>query len=274
MKDLVNYAILDTDFVSKANIIKSDDRVFAEEVLEFPGYRFFCHHKMKDELDDHGTNEARDWLRAKIDSGAIICYEDGKIIEDLRAEVGTNCFSYYQTFLKNGCTMFEKGFYESYFTELDEWVDSGKTSEDEFLTLLESCESTIGHRKNYGEVKAFVLLQTIQFLYRVEAFIFCSDDRGARQGFANIASIPCISILSVFLKLWLLEKPYDVTQTYYQAFVDWCVNRKEPQTTVKVWVFKAGTYKRECVRIEGVLTDIYAGKYEARKDGDLQLKRI
>ncbi len=109
---------------------------------------------------------------------------------------------------------------------------------------------------------------------RVLADIFCSDDKGARQGFANIASIPCISILSVFLKLWLLGKSYDVVQTYYQAFVDWCINRKDTQTTVRVWVFKTGTYKKESVRIEGVLTDIYAGKYEARKDGDLQLKRI
>ena len=30
--------------------------------------------------------------------------------------------------------------------------------------------------------------------------------------------------------------------------------------------------KREKVPIENILTDIYAGKYAARKDGDLQLK--
>ena len=36
------YAILDTDFVSKANIIKTENRVLADEVLAFPGYSFFC----------------------------------------------------------------------------------------------------------------------------------------------------------------------------------------------------------------------------------------
>ena len=43
---------------------------------------------------------------------------------------------------------------------------------------------------------------------------------------------------------------------------------------VKVWILKNGSYKLENVRVEDVLVDIYAGKYEARKDGDLQLKKI
>ena len=38
MSESVRYAILDTDFVSKANIIKSNNRVLADEVLEFPRY--------------------------------------------------------------------------------------------------------------------------------------------------------------------------------------------------------------------------------------------
>ena len=71
MSELAKYAILDTDFVSKANIIKRGDRVLADEVLAFPGYRFFCHQKMKEELDDHGTNEAQAWLQRKTDAGEI-----------------------------------------------------------------------------------------------------------------------------------------------------------------------------------------------------------
>ena len=65
---------------------------------------------------------------------------------------------------------------------------------------MRTCENQIGHQKSYGEIKAYVLAQTIKFLYDTEAYIFCSDDFGARQGFANGAQIPCISILSVFLK--------------------------------------------------------------------------
>lgn len=273
MSDLIKYAILDTDFVSKANIIKTDDRVLADEVLAFPEYRFYCHHKMTEELDDHGTNEAKAWLQAKIKSGEIICYDDRRIMEELWEETGIHCFFYYQSYLKNGCGMVGDDFYASYFTSLDGWLDSGKTDMDEFLSLLQSCEVEVGHQKSYGEVKAFVLLQAIRFLYANKVFMFCSDDRLARQGFVNKALVPCISILSVFLKLWLMGKPYDEVQLFFQSFVDWCLNRKNPQTVVKLWVFKDGSYKREGVRMENVLADIYAGKYEARKDGDLQLKR-
>ena len=49
MAELQKYAILDTDFVSKANIIKTESHVLADEVLVFPGYSFFCHQKMKGE---------------------------------------------------------------------------------------------------------------------------------------------------------------------------------------------------------------------------------
>ena len=274
MSELAKYAILDTDFVSKANIIKRGDRVLADEVLAFPGYRFFCHQKMKEELDDHGTNEAQAWLQRKTDAGEIICYDDKRIIAELKLRVGTHSFSYYQSFLKSGCDMIEADFYVRYFIALDEWLDSGESDEGGFLSVLESCENAIGHQKSFGEVKAFVLLQVISMLYSAKAFIFCSDDRGARQGFANTAMIPCISIFSVFLKLWLLGKPYDEVQLFYQSFVDWCLKRKNPQVTVRVWVYKSGTYNRENVQIKDVLEDIYAGKYEARKDGDLQLKRL
>lgn len=273
MSEQVKYAILDTDFVSKANIIKTDDRVLADEVLAFSGYRFFCHHKMTEELDDHGTNEAKAWLQEQINSGRIICYDDERILKELEAGVGTFCFSYYQSYLKTGCGMVGSDFYNRYFTGIDEWIDAGSADMGAFLSLLQSCESEIGHQKSYGEVKAFVLLQTIRFLYGTEAFIFCSDDRIARQGFVGMALVPCISIMSAFIKLWLMGKPYDEMKVLYQSFVDWCLNRKEPQTMVKVWVFKTGSYKREGVRIESVLDDIYAGKYEARKDGDLQLKK-
>lgn len=52
-------AILDTDFVAKTNIIQADSGdVLADRVLEFPGYRFYCHQMMEQELDDHGTNAA------------------------------------------------------------------------------------------------------------------------------------------------------------------------------------------------------------------------
>jgi len=269
---LVRYAILDTDFVSKANIIKSNDRVLADEVMDFPGYRFYCHQKMKQELGDHGTRDSQIWLERKITEGVIRCYDDEHIIAELKNAAGDRCYSYYRSFLLEGCNMISSDYYGEYFEKLDKYMEQGRFDDTGFLAALRIGESMIGHQKSYGEVKAFVLLKTISFVYGVEAFIFCSDDSDARKSYANSAAIPCISILSVFLKLWLLGKPFDEVGSYYQSFVDWCIDRKNPQVNVKVWRFSKGSDKKEKVPIGNVLTDIYAGKYAARKDGDLQVK--
>lgn len=272
MSKEVKYAILDTDFVSKANIIRNNDYVLADEVLAFPGYRFFCHQKTKEELSNHGTGDAQNWLEKKIDEGAIICYDDRRIISELSAAVGDYSYSYFMSFLKSGCDMIRSDYYSDYFGELDEWFETGNHDEDGFISVLALCEKTIGHRNSYGEVKAFVLLKSISFLKNAEAYIFCSDDFGARQGFANAALVPCISILSVFLKLWILGKAYEEVQSFYQSFVDCCKNRENPQLVVRVWMLDKGSNKRVRVSIENLLDEIYAGKYQARLDGDLQMK--
>ena len=264
------YAILDTDFVSKANIIKTENRVLADEVLAFPGYSFFCHQKMREELSDHGTGSAQTWLANKIVSGEIICYSDDQILSEMGRAVSDNCFLYYRSFLKQGCELFDSEFYSRYFQPLDTLMETGGYNRGTFISVLQSCENQIGHQKSYGEIKSFVLSQAIKFLHGKEAYIFCSDDFGARQGFANGAQIPCISILSIFLKLWLNGKTMEEVEPFFQSFVHWCSDRKNPQTHVKVWIFRNGSDKREKAEIGSILTDIYAGLYRARKDGDLQ----
>ena len=263
-------AILDTDFVSKANIIKSKSHVLADEVLSFPGYRFFCHQKMKEELANHGTRPAQEWLDRMIAQGRIICYSDRQIIQELEKQVAGHCFSYYRSFLKNGCDIFDAGFYRKYFAQLDKCFETDIQDSGVFLSVLQSCESMIGHQQSYGEIKAFVLSQTLKLLYDEDTYIFCSDDFGARQGFANGAHIPCISILSVFLKLKLIGKTMGDVLPYFQSFVSWCMERENPQTHVRVWEFTSGSDKRVRVTIPSLLEDIYAGNYLARKDGDLQ----
>lgn len=270
MTDAIKYAILDTDFVSKANIIRIETQGLADEVLAFPGYRFFCHQKMKEELADHGTRPAQDWLDRMIEQGKITCYSDEQIICELENQVAEHCFSYYRSFLKNGCDLFNIDFYELYFAALDEFLESDTRDSKIFLSVLQSCEARIGHQQSYGEVKAFVLSQTLKLLHDEETYIFCSDDFGARQGFANGAQIPCISILGVFLKLKLIGKPIEEVRPYFESFVRWCTERENPQTQVKVWKFESGSDKRIREPIVSLLDDIFADKYCARKNGDLQ----
>ena len=150
MAEQQKYAILDTDFVSKANIIKTESHVLADEVLAFPGYSFFCHQKMKEELADHGKRDAQVWLKNKIESGEIVCYSDDKILSEMSRYIHNSCFSYYRSFLKQGCDIFSAEFYNQYFMPLDEMMDSEEYDQERFLTVLRSCENQIGHQKSYG----------------------------------------------------------------------------------------------------------------------------
>ena len=263
-------AILDTDFVSKANIIRSGSRTLADEVLSFPGYQFFCHDKMKEELDNHATRPAQEWLQQKISEKRIICLTDEQILTKMKMQIGEFCFTYYRSFLKRGCELFNSNIYDQYFNAIDQLLASGKCNENSFLCVLAQCEEKIGHQQSYGEIKAFVIAQVFKLIYHADICVFCSDDYDARQGFANGDQIPCISILSVFLKMKLLGLKYDIVNSYYTSFSDWCTNRANPQTHVKVWGFSEGSMRRLRVPVETLLTDIYEGQYEARKDGDLQ----
>ena len=272
MSVMVRYAILDTDFTSKANIVKTERGTLADEVFSFPDYRFFCHQKMREELENHGTNEAKEWLDCKIETGEIGLYDDKRILHELYEKVGKNCYGYYRSFLKSGCDMFRATYYTDYFKRLDERINAGICDEDEFVAVLRRCEDSVGHQNNYGEIKAFVLVRTLEFLYNAEICVFCSDDFDARQGFANIEQIPCISILAVFQKLKTMGRTYDAVLPLYQSFVDWRIMRNEPHDSVKIWCFQDGTLKRVRVAIDGLLEDIYAGKYEVMKNGDLKQK--
>ena len=176
MAEELKYAILDTDFVSKANFIRTESYALADEVLAFPGYRFFCHQKMKEELADHGTRPAQEWLDRMIEQGKITCYSDEQIIRELEKQVAGLCFLYYQSFLRNGCDLFNADFYGQYFTSLDEFIESGVQEPNIFLSVLQSCEAQIGHQQSYGEVKAFVLSQTLKLLYDEEACTGCRKE--------------------------------------------------------------------------------------------------
>ena len=43
-------------------------------------------------------------------------------------------------------------------------MDSEEYDQERFLAVLHSCENQIGHQKSYGEIKAYVLAQTIKLL--------------------------------------------------------------------------------------------------------------
>ncbi len=264
-----NYAILDTDFISKANIIKTDaGDVLAERVMAFPGYVFVCHEMMLQELSRHGTRPAQEWMSEKIRTGVIRKYTDESILDMLAEELGERCYSRYLTFLKQSCDAFQAGYFEEKYHSLVSLTEGYFTKQD-FLRVLSDCDVAIGAQQSLGEKKAYVLLLSLRFIKGEQVFIFCSDDFGARKGLSDATGIPCISIIAVFMKMKNMGISQEEADTYFQSFCAFC--NQSGQTKLRVWTFN-GSYRRVKVDLVDVLKDLYADRYDLMLNGDLLLK--
>ncbi len=262
------YAVLDTDFISKANTVRYENHILADEVLSFPDYCFYAHEKLLHELKGKGTEGTAGWLKDKSENGKIHIYSDRKILQELESCCPGNSIAYFLNFLRKGCSLITADFYSNHFYALDEF--NGEEDSASFLSVLRSCESDIGNGQSYGEVKAFILAEALHFICDDDVCVFCSDDSGARRGFTALAHIPCISILGVFLKLKLIGRTIEEVRPFFSSYSHLCTTKNNPESLIKVWVYKSGSPKRVNVQMELLLEDIYAGKYVIRRDGDLQ----
>ena len=262
------YAVLDTDFISKANTVRHGNHLLADEVLSFPDYCFFAHKKLLHELRGRGTESAVKWLKEKSEDGRILIYSDERILQELESCCPGNSIAYFLTFLKKGCSLITADFYSNHFHALDEF--NGEEDSASFLSVLHSCESSIGNGQSYGEVKAFILAEALHFICDDDVCVFCSDDSGARRGFTALSNIPCISILGVFLKLKLMGRSFEEVLPFFSSYTQLCTTVTNPEPLIKVWIYKSGSPKRVSVQMKLLLEDIYLGKYVIRRDGDLQ----
>lgn len=62
-------------------------------------------------------------------------------------------------------------------------------------------EKALDEGQNLGELKTYVLFQMLYLKYGEKIYVFCSDDRNARNGIVSIGGARCISVLSSFLRL-------------------------------------------------------------------------
>lgn len=158
MAEEKRYAILDTDFVSKTNLIQADAQdILADRVMNFPGFEFYCHSMLVEELGRHGTIPAQTWLQQRIADQTIRLYSDKDIIDALIEQVGKNAYTVYVEFLRKSCEIFEKNYYETHYATLIE-LHNGEFSEEVFLEELKKCDNEIGAHQSLGEKKAYVLL--------------------------------------------------------------------------------------------------------------------
>lgn len=195
------YALLDTDFISKTHLIrKDDDNKLIDRIMQLPNYEFYCHMQVKTELFQHNVIEAPKLLDNQIECGKITCYDDRDILCKLAEIFSSGAVAVYRQMLMIACEAYGYGYFAKQFPKIA-MLNCEDISLDSFLLLLiQECE-TLALDRNLGEIKSFLLLQFLNLTFGEQIYVFCSDDRNARNGVISICEARCVSVLSSFLRL-------------------------------------------------------------------------
>ena len=171
--------------------------------------------------------------------------------------------------LKNGCDAYRSGYFDEKFPGIKA-LDYVDTTKEQFLKMLNEDCNTIGTGNNLGELKSYVLLQMLGIRFGEQVYVFCSDDRNARNGIVSLGGARCISVLSSFLRLRLDgNMTRDEAQPYLESYLE--ENRRRKQITFRV--HDASKEMRLCrIPCEQVIEDMYAGKFEMLQNGNLRYK--
>lgn len=155
------YALLDTDFISKMHIIRKDDQhKLIDKIMEMPNYVFYCHEQVKIEISRHDIAESAEWLGRMNREGRVHLYDDERILDELSYIYGLSAFAMYASMMKTACEAYKKNYFEENFVQLSN-LDYSRVSRNEFLQKLRMDCDNIGEGRNLGELKTYVLLQTL-----------------------------------------------------------------------------------------------------------------
>lgn len=261
-------ALLDTDFIFKTTISRSETDYLIDKVLLLPDYQFCCHGHILTELSRH-TPDAQAWVMGKVQSGEIICYSDNDILDELEKVYGSSCCMGYLQFLREACNAFGNEHFSNYYSSLLN-IDYTQISKQVFLTHLSAADNSVGRQNSLGEIKTYVLLQMLNFMNGQQVYIFCSDDQKARTGIIQFPDVCCISVLSAFAKLKdEIELTESLAQPYYSSWLAFCAKHK--QTDFRV--LDANHVRKFCkVPCAQVFQDLYNDKFIVLADGNLKYK--
>lgn len=258
-------ALLDTDFISKAFRSRAEEEHLIDHILSLPGYKFFCHHQIVTELGRHFSDSV-EWLRGKVEDGSITCYTDEDLLNQLQKVYGDSCYVFYMNFLNKACAVYTKDYYSTHYKDLGA-LDPAQIDKKEFLIALENGDQSVGEDHDLGEIKTAVLLQVLSNLHGEQIYIFCSDDRNARNGITRFPGISCLSILSIFW--WLKNEcdlPKDKAKVYFDSYI---TTLAESQTTFKV--VESGSMDRfKKIVVTEVFEEIYDDRFLLLRNGMLK----
>ena len=193
-----------------------------------------------------------------------------EILESLSHVRGPLACATYTQMLKLACDVFSKDYFSEHYRALED-ADYTAISREDYLKELERLDIEVGKKNNLGEIKSFVLLQVLSVMLGEQIYVFCSDDRNARNGATNFEDVRCISLVSVFSRLkeeanWTFEDAEPYIESLIAFYQD------HHQTTFRV--MEASEVRRlQRIPCRQVLQEIFNGKFIELKNGMLRYKR-
>jgi hypothetical protein len=264
----IKCALLDTDFISKTHLIrKDDDNKLIEQIVQLPDYKFYCHEQIRIELLRHNVAGSPEWLTEQIADGQVSCYDDKRILSELAEMFGDSAPAMYAQMLKTACEAYRTGYFVEQFACVSS-LDYSAIDSDSFLSALDQECTALGVDHNLGELKSYVLLQFLSLTLGQQIYVFCSDDRNARNGVTSIGGARCISVLSSFLRL-KKERGFDraKAEPYIRSYLTFLQNSNQTSFRIQNGPTASQVVKIPCSQ---VFEDIYSGKLEDLKNGNLK----
>lgn len=234
--------------------------------MSMPNYTFYCHKQISVELLRHNIAGAPEWFETKVMEKAICMYDDRMILDGLFEIYGNLAISAYAEMLKTACDAYKEGYFEERFLLISK-IDCLRVSREEFLRTLQIDCDTIGAGQNLGELKSYVLLQVLNIIYGEQIYVFCSDDKNARNGVVSIGGARCISVLSSFVRLKKeIGFSKEDAEPYIQSYMSRCLGKNQRTFRVQDTSKEKRMSKIPCSQ---VFDEIFAGKIEEMKTGNL-----
>ena len=249
------YALLDTDFISKTHSVQDDGgNHLIDRVMELPGYEFFCHAQIVTELNRYNADTPI-WLSEKIGAQKIKSYTDQEILESLSLVRGPLACATYTQMLKLACDAFSRDYFSEHYRALED-ADYATISNEDYLKELQLLDIEVGKKNNLGEIKSFVLLQVLSVMLGEQIYVFCSDDKNARNRATNFEDVRCTSLVSAFSRLkeeanWVIDdaEPYiEALVEFYQEHNQVILRVMEPLKVADCSVYHVDRYYGKSLR--------------------------
>lgn len=117
--------------------------------------------------------------------------ETGKTQEDVEANAFAGLLLMPDQLLSNQINLF--GIDKDDMDQTLENFDIVTSTKQDYLETLQKADDEIGKHNSLGEIKSYVLLQLLSLLKGEQVYVFCSDDKAARNGAISFNNVRCIS---------------------------------------------------------------------------------